>query len=93
MDAELVEVFEQETGVMKTAFEHSQLAGVPDGPERGAFLTGRRGQEGVNAQDSRSGMKEGVGWWVRCRGRINRICTHRGMREEHVRNRLWVRNG
>lgn len=33
MDAELVEFFEQETGVMKTASERSQLAGVPDGPE------------------------------------------------------------
>lgn len=49
MDAELVEVFEQKTGMMKTAFEGSQLAGVPDGPEGRAFPTGHRGQEGVNA--------------------------------------------
>lgn len=81
MDAELVEVFEQETGVMKTASERSQLAGVPDGPERD--FPPHRSQRAGRGQRTglQEGMKEGVGWWVRCQGRINRTCTHRGMRK------------
>lgn len=63
MDAELVEVFEQKTGMMKTAFEGSQLAGVPDGPEGRAFPTGHRGQEGVNAAGFQE-WHEGRGWMV-----------------------------
>ena len=93
MDAELVEVFEQKTGMMKTAFEGSQLAGVPDGPEGRASPQATEGRKGSTQQGSRSGMKGGVGWWVRRQGRINRICTHRGMREEQVHNLLWVRSG
>ena len=56
---ELVEVFEQKTGMMR--FEGSQLAGVHPGSEGRSFLAGHRGQEqGQHSRVPRVVVREGM---------------------------------